>query len=35
MFVAIAAYVAAVFLVHDAGAADDEDLQDYFGTAPS
>jgi cytochrome bd ubiquinol oxidase subunit II len=30
MFVAVAAYVAAVFLVHDAGAAEDEDLQDYF-----
>src|SRR5215207_3938099 len=29
MFVAVAAYVAAVFLVHDAGGAD-EDLQDYF-----
>ena len=30
MFVAVAAYVAAVFLVHDARAAEDEDLQDYF-----
>ncbi|MGZ5308180.1 MAG: cytochrome d ubiquinol oxidase subunit II [Solirubrobacterales bacterium] len=30
MFVAIAAYVAAVFLVRDAGAAGDEDLQRYF-----
>jgi cytochrome d ubiquinol oxidase subunit II len=30
MFVAVAAYVAAVFLVHDAGAAGDEDLRRYF-----
>ena len=31
LFVAICAYVAAVFLVHDAGAAGDQDLQRYFG----
>jgi cytochrome d ubiquinol oxidase subunit II len=30
LFVAICAYVAAVFLVHDAGAAGDRDLQRYF-----
>jgi cytochrome bd ubiquinol oxidase subunit II len=30
MFVAVAAYIAAVFLVRDAGAAGDEDLQTYF-----
>jgi cytochrome bd ubiquinol oxidase subunit II len=31
LFVAASAYVAAVFLVRDAGAAGDEDLGDYFG----
>ncbi len=30
LFVAVAAYVAAVFLVHDAGAAGEDDLRDYF-----
>jgi cytochrome d ubiquinol oxidase subunit II len=30
MFVAVAAYIAAVFLVRDAGAAGDQDLQGYF-----
>jgi cytochrome d ubiquinol oxidase subunit II len=30
MFVAVTAYIAAVFLVHDAGAAGDEELQGYF-----
>jgi cytochrome d ubiquinol oxidase subunit II len=30
MFVAVAAYIAAVFLVRDAGAAGDDDLQVYF-----
>jgi cytochrome d ubiquinol oxidase subunit II len=30
LFVAVSAYVAAVFLVRDAGAAGDEDLQPYF-----
>jgi cytochrome d ubiquinol oxidase subunit II len=30
LFVAFCAYVAAVFLVHDAGSSDDEDLQRYF-----
>ena len=36
MFVAVAAYIAAVFLVHDAGSVPDKDLQHYFiqrGTA--
>jgi cytochrome bd ubiquinol oxidase subunit II len=31
LFVAASAYLAAVFLVRDAGAAGDEDLEDYFG----
>jgi cytochrome d ubiquinol oxidase subunit II len=31
LFVAVSAYLAAVFLVRDAGAAGDEDLEDYFG----
>jgi cytochrome bd ubiquinol oxidase subunit II len=30
LFVAVAAYTAAVFLVRDSGAAGDEDLRDYF-----
>jgi cytochrome bd ubiquinol oxidase subunit II len=30
LFVAVAAYVSAVFLVHDAGAAGEEELKDYF-----
>ena len=30
LFVATCAYLAAVFLVHDAGAADDDELQGYF-----
>jgi cytochrome bd ubiquinol oxidase subunit II len=32
LFVAVAAYLAAVFLVRDAGAAGDEDLQRYFAS---
>ena len=31
LFVAVSAYLAAVFLVRDAGAAGDDDLEDYFG----